>query len=59
MCSAPKVPQAQQYQVAKEAVYSDGDEEDARRRGRRGTILAEAGVGAAPNPAGGKTLLGQ
>lgn len=59
MCFAPKVPEAQQYQAAQAPVFNE-NETDETRRGRRGTIAAQAPVsqGAAP-AAGGKTLLGQ
>lgn len=60
MCSIPKPAKPQQYQVAQEAVHSDGDEEAAMRRGRRGTILSDAaGLSATTIPATGKTRLGQ
>ena len=60
MCSAPKPPAVQQYQTAQEAVFSDPDEDQARRRGRRGTILSDAaGMSGTSIPATGKTRLGQ
>lgn len=59
MCK-PNIPKATQYQVAQDPTFADGDDEDAaRRRGRRGTILATAASAAGINPGGGKTLLGQ
>lgn len=58
MCTKPSIPQAQQYQTAVSPVYKEGSTEDeAARRGRRGTILATAMN--APPASGGKTLLGQ
>lgn len=61
MCSAPKIPEAQQYQAAQAPVYSDGNTDDeARKRGRRGTIVASmpSSAGATVTPTG-KTALGQ
>ena len=60
MCK-PKIPKATQYQVAQNPTFADGDDEDAaKRRGRRGTILSTAAASSGTvNPAGGKTLLGQ
>lgn len=59
MCPKPKIKDPQLYQTAQAPVYNENtEEEEAARRGRRGTILA----GTAPTPVasgGGKTLLGQ
>lgn len=65
MCTGKTdIPKAQQLQAAQSPVYVDETAEDqARNRGRRGTILA--GTNAATTtmtpaaPAAGKTLLGQ
>ncbi|MGL5828350.1 MAG: hypothetical protein ACRC0L_02125, partial [Angustibacter sp.] len=61
MCGKPKIEKPQQYQAAKTPVFNEGTEEDmAARRGRRGTILAQAyQSNAAAAPAAGKTMLGQ
>lgn len=65
MCfNTPDVPEAQQYQVAQDPTFSDGTEDEATKRGRRGTILARAPQGAVPQMAAqsgqtGKTMLGQ
>ena len=62
MCvETPDVKEPQQWQAAKAPVYNEGTEEDeARRRGRRGTILTDAVSQSltAPQP-GSKQLLGQ
>lgn len=61
MCVNPDVPKAQQWQAAQAPVFKEGTEEDeAKRRGRRGTILATAmGAQSSAPAAGGKQLLGQ
>lgn len=63
MCVNPSVPKPQQWQASQEPVRNESTEDDeSRRRGRRGTILATAmgsQAGAATAPAGGKQLLGQ
>lgn len=61
MCVNPSVPKPQQWQASQAPVFNEGTEEDeAKRRGRRGTILATAmGAQSAAPATGGKTLLGQ
>lgn len=63
MCVNPSVDKPQQWQASQAPVRNENtEEEEARRRGRRGTILAtamgESGANSAA-PAGAKTLLGQ
>lgn len=61
MCPKPKIKDPQLYQAEQAPVFNEAaEEDDATRRGRRGTIIASAmGNAGSAGVAGGKTRLGQ
>lgn len=59
MCGKPKVSDPQLFQAAQAPVFNENTEDDeATRRGRRGTIIAQA-MDTAGGTSSGKTRLGQ